>query len=74
VASSGIMMLVTAILSTILAFAGWFVWGIYSGVIITPTQLTSEAAGYSYVGLGMGLTFSAAAIALWAIAINSEPD
>lgn len=65
-----------SILTTILAFAGWFMWGIYSGVIATPVQLTSDAATYSYVGFGVALSFSPIAIVFWAwaVAITSSSD
>jgi hypothetical protein len=68
------MMVVASILTTILAFVGWFMWGIYSGVIATPMQLTADATTYSYVGFGMGLSFSPMATVFWAVAITSSSD
>jgi hypothetical protein len=63
-----------AVISSILAFAGWFVWGVYSGIIVASTASAPDAVSYSTLGLGLGLSFTAAAIVFWAMLMASGPE
>ena len=72
VAESGGLTFGAAVVSSILAFVGWFLWGIYSGVIAVSAQASPSAPSYSYIGLGIGITFTAAAIVFWVMIMTSK--
>lgn len=72
VAGSDDLVFGAAIASTIFAFAGWLMWGIYSGAIAISTISISNPPSDSYFGLGIGLTFTVAAIVFWAMLVTGN--